>query len=62
MNIRNEIKAAEPHHGWPEPHAHCGSAPAGSGEAFGMNRAIGKHVNDKMPSTSRSFARDMKQL
>lgn len=31
---------------------------AGLSQAVGMNRAIGKHVNDKMSSTSRSFARD----
>ena len=31
---------------------------AGVSQAVGMNRAIGKHVNDKMSSTSRSFARD----
>ena len=31
---------------------------AGVSQAVGMNRAIGKHVNDKMSSTSKSFARD----
>ena len=31
---------------------------AGLSQAVGMNRAIGKHVTDKMSSTSRSFARD----
>ena len=31
---------------------------AGMSQAVGMNRAIGKHVNDKMSSTSKSFARD----
>ena len=31
---------------------------AGVSQAAGMNRAIGKHVNDKMSSTSRSFVRD----
>ena len=31
---------------------------AGVSQAVGMNRAIGKHVDDKMSFTSKSFARD----
>ena len=31
---------------------------AGLSQAVGMNRAIGKHVDDKISSTSRSFAQD----
>lgn len=31
---------------------------AGLSQAAGMNRAIGKHVSDKMSSTSKSFAQD----
>lgn len=31
---------------------------AGLAQAVGMNRAIGKHVTDKMSSTSKSFAQD----
>ena len=34
---------------------------AGQSQAAGMNRAIGKHVSDKMSSTSKSFAQDTAQ-